>query len=77
MDNMLELLRYLEDSDKQRAVINADDESYQAAQAACGSIPYLTYGVNADADVKAESVELTLWQTTVSMHKDCTAYIHI
>eukprot|EP00878_Enallax_costatus_P033621 GHUV01037156.1.p1 GENE.GHUV01037156.1~~GHUV01037156.1.p1 ORF type:complete len:424 (+),score=127.09 GHUV01037156.1:272-1543(+) len=65
MDGMLELIRSLKDADRQRAVINADDESYKAAEAACGSIPFLTYGINTDADVRAESVELTLWQTTI------------
>lgn len=68
---MLELIRSLKDSDRQRAVINADDESYKAAEAACGSIPFLTYGINADADVKAESVALTLWQTTVRRRCHC------
>lgn len=65
LDSMLELIRGLRDADRQRAVINADDESYRAAEAACGSVPFLTFGINADADVRAETLELTLWQTTV------------
>jgi UDP-N-acetylmuramyl pentapeptide synthase len=63
---MLELLRGLKDPQQQRAVINADDEQFAAAAAAASAVPRITYGIsNPAADVRAESITLTLWQTTV------------
>lgn len=72
MDSTLELLRCLKDPQQQRAVINADDEHFAAAAAAAGAVPRITYGINNPAaDVRAESISLTLWQTTV--RANCSA----
>jgi UDP-N-acetylmuramyl tripeptide synthase len=66
--SILELLRGLKDREQQRAVLNADDEHFAAAAAAASGVPCVTYGINnATADVRAESIELTLWQTTVRL----------
>ncbi|WIA32264.1 hypothetical protein OEZ86_003110 [Tetradesmus obliquus] len=66
VDSTLELLRCLKDPQQQRAVINADDEHFAAAAAAAGAVPRITYGINNPAaDVRAESISLTLWQTTI------------
>eukprot|EP00882_Tetradesmus_deserticola_P019921 GHRQ01021472.1.p1 GENE.GHRQ01021472.1~~GHRQ01021472.1.p1 ORF type:complete len:366 (+),score=136.00 GHRQ01021472.1:710-1807(+) len=66
LDSMLELLRSLKDPQQQRAVINADDDQFAAAAAAASAVPRVTYGINnPTADVRAESIELTLWQTTI------------
>jgi UDP-N-acetylmuramyl pentapeptide synthase len=66
--SILELLRNLKDREQQRAVLNADDEHFAAAAAAANGVPCVTYGIsNASADVRAESIEFTLWQTTVSL----------
>jgi UDP-N-acetylmuramate-alanine ligase len=72
---MLDLLRRLDDPQQQRAVINADDESFAAAAAAASAVPRITYGIdNPIADVRAESISMTLWETTVSLllqHRQC------
>jgi hypothetical protein len=68
VNSILELLRNLKDREQQRAVLNADDEHFAAAAAAASGVPCVTYGINnASADVRAESIEFTLWQTTVSL----------
>lgn len=65
LEAVLELFDKLKDSDKQRAVINADDEHY-AAVAAATAVPSITYSINnRSADVHAETIEFTLWDTTV------------
>lgn len=74
LDAQLALLARLKDPDSQRAVVNADNEAAAAAVAACGGLPVVTYGINSPAaDVRVESLELTLWQTTVRLHLDTHA----
>lgn len=64
---LLEPFRELQDGSRQRAVINIDDEAAAAMLEAASGVPCITYGVNnARADVRVESLELTLWRTTVS-----------
>lgn len=64
---LLEPFRELQDGSRQRAVINIDDEAAAAMLEAASGVPCITYGVNnARADVRVESLDLTLWRTTVS-----------
>jgi hypothetical protein len=67
LDVLLEHFRELQDGSRQRAVINIDDEAAAAMLEAASGVPCITYGVNnARADVRVESLDLTLWRTTVS-----------
>lgn len=67
LDVLLEHFRELQDGSRQRAVINIDDEAAAAMLEAASGVPCITYGVNnARADVQVESLDLTLWRTTVS-----------
>lgn len=63
---LLEHFKGLQDGSRQRAVINIDDEAAAAVLDAAAAVPCITYGVNnARADVRVESLDLTLWRTTV------------
>jgi UDP-N-acetylmuramate-alanine ligase len=67
LDVLLEHFSELQDGSRQRAVINIDDEAAAAMLEAASGVPCITYGVNnARADVRVESLDLTLWRTTVS-----------
>jgi UDP-N-acetylmuramate-alanine ligase len=64
---LLEHFRELQDSSKQRAVINIDDAAAAAVLEAASGVPCVTFGIdNLQADVRVESLELSLWRTTVS-----------
>jgi UDP-N-acetylmuramate-alanine ligase len=66
LDAQLELFRAASDAEQQRIVVNADDGAAAHVLAAAAGVPAMTYGItNASADVRVESLELTLWQTTV------------
>jgi UDP-N-acetylmuramyl tripeptide synthase len=63
---LLEHFRELQDSSKQRAVVNIDDEAAAAVLQAASGVPCITFGIhNAKADVRVESLDLSLWRTTV------------
>lgn len=66
LESVLEHFRGLQDGSKQRAVINVDDEAAAQVLEAASGVPCITYGMNnASANVRVESLELSLWQTTV------------
>lgn len=62
----MEHFRELQDGSKQRAVVNIDDEAAAAVLQAASGVPCITFGINnAKADVCVESLDLSLWRTTV------------
>lgn len=64
---MQEHFKGLQDASKQRAVINIDDDAAAAVVQAAAGVPCITYSIsNPQANVRVESLELSLWQTTVS-----------
>lgn len=66
LDCLLEHFGALQDSSKQRAVVNLDDEASEAVLKAASRVPCITYSLNnPQADVRVESLQLSLWQTTV------------
>lgn len=66
LEVLLEHFRELQDSSKQRAVINIDDEAAAAVLQAASGVPCITFGINnAKADVRVESLDLSLWRTTM------------
>jgi UDP-N-acetylmuramate-alanine ligase len=66
LETLCEHFKELQDSTRQRAVINIDDEAAAAVLQAASSVPCLTYSIsNSTADVRVESLDLTLWRTTV------------
>jgi len=68
LESVLEHFRGLQDGSKQRAVINVDDEAAAQVLEAASGVPCITFGMNnASANVRVESLELSLWQTTVSL----------
>lgn len=70
LEHVLQLFRELQDADTQRAVINVDDEAAPDVLQAASAVPCLTYGIdNANADVRVESLQLSLWRTTVRVQQ--------
>jgi hypothetical protein len=76
LEVLLEHFRELQDSSKQRAVINIDDAAAAAVLEAASGVPRITFGIeNPQADVRVESLELSLWRTTVSTARNDTARV--
>lgn len=70
LEVLLEHFSELQDSSNQRAVINIDDEAGAAVLQAASGVPCVTYGItNPNAQVRVESLDLSLWRTTVSMKR--------
>ncbi|KAI8466586.1 MAG: Mur ligase [Monoraphidium minutum] len=65
LDSKLKMFEALQNADQQRAVVNIDDPTAKRVLEAVG-VPTVTYSIrDRRADVWAESIQLTAWETEV------------